>query len=304
MSQDVALHKLKKLLPMLEEIQYEMKSSRVHNSTYVRLDKLIKRIRNLINIIQGPDIDFDMLMGIDVWRYPVISDNRGYNDTRPLDKKVVKNLVDYVKQLLSENPINLNYEKLLNQLEDENQKLKKQLSEFEPYKQANQEMLKAQGKTPKLDNYDLLVDLKQEIGHLRQELAKLKQIQRSTQKNLDKSLELEKLIDNMHQENESLRQQLIEVSQREITYFSFISHLQDALNKNQNQIQMETYSNDKKDLLASLRRQYEIISKNLMRLKETKAQYGLMVPLDVSNGISLAEEELKRLTEAINKLGD
>lgn len=108
--------------------------------------------------------------------------------------------------------------------------------------------------------------------------------------------ELEEMLDRLTQENASLREQLAELRQRELTYLSNIKAAQTST----------TYSLPPKDreiLLDSLQRQKTTLTKNLCWLQEKKAQYGpLNVPLDILNAIDQTQEELRPIENTIGYL--
>lgn len=105
--------------------------------------------------------------------------------------------------------------------------------------------------------------------------------------------ELEETLNRLTQENASLKEQLAELRQRELTYLSIIREAE----------AFTTYSpplESQKTLLASLERQRAAITKNLYRYQEQKAQYGpLDVPPHILNAIDQLQEELKPVDNTI-----
>jgi len=114
-------------------------------------------------------------------------------------------------------------------------------------------------------------------------------IQRKSEQRLERQLEY------LQSYNLELEKQLAELRRRESAYLSIISQAQTSA----------TYSlpsKSRKILLDSLQRQHTILTKNLSRLQETKAQYGLKPPLDILNAIDQTQEELKRIEATIANL--
>jgi len=105
----------------------------------------------------------------------------------------------------------------------------------------------------------------------------------------------EEIIVQLSREHAVLREQLTEQQKRETTYLTTIERAQASSSY--------SLSIESKDiLLTSLQRQKLLLTKNLMRLQETKAQYGLNTPLDVLNGIDQTQNELERVSKNINDL--
>ena len=110
-----------------------------------------------------------------------------------------------------------------------------------------------------------------------------------------KSEEIEETLNTLTQENASLKEQLAELRRRESVYLSIISKAQTSA----------TYSLPPKSreiLLDSLQRQHATLIKNLTRLQEAKAQYGLNVPLDILNAIDQTQQDLKQIEASIADL--
>jgi chromosome segregation ATPase len=106
---------------------------------------------------------------------------------------------------------------------------------------------------------------------------------------------LEETLNRLAKENTSLKQQLAELHHRESAYLSIIQEAQTSA----------TYllpQESREILLDSLQRQHVTLTKNLARLQETKAQYGLSTPLDILNAIDQTQEDLKRIEASIADL--
>jgi hypothetical protein len=102
---------------------------------------------------------------------------------------------------------------------------------------------------------------------------------------------IESNIKRLTQENVSLKSQLDELRQRESTYRAIIERAK-----------APTSPESKEILRESLKRQAAILTKNLSRLQEVKAQSGLNTPLDVLSGIEQLQEELERVKINIAEL--
>jgi hypothetical protein len=105
---------------------------------------------------------------------------------------------------------------------------------------------------------------------------------------------LERQFENLQSYNLELRKQLAEFRRRESVYLSIIKAQTSA-----------TYSLPPKSreiLFKSLQRQYTTLMRNLTRLQEAKAQYGLNVPLDILNAIDQTQQDLKQIEATIADL--
>ena len=107
--------------------------------------------------------------------------------------------------------------------------------------------------------------------------------------------ETETLMDRLKQENFGLKEQLTELRQREAAYLSIIE-------TSKRTATVPLSSESKEILLSSLRRQRLTLLKNLTRLQEVRAQYGLNAPLDILNGIDQTQSELKKIEATIASL--
>ena len=106
---------------------------------------------------------------------------------------------------------------------------------------------------------------------------------------------VEETLNHLTQENASLKEQLAELRRRESTYIETIKEAQTST----------TYSLPSKSreiLLNSSQHQHATLVKNLARLQEAKAQYGLNVPLDILNAIDQTQEDLERIEAQIADL--
>ncbi len=105
----------------------------------------------------------------------------------------------------------------------------------------------------------------------------------------------EEIVAQLSRENILLKEQLAEQKKREVTYLSTIERAQASSSY--------SLSLESKDiLLTSLQRQKLLLTKNLMRLQEAKAQYGLNAPLDILNGIDQTQSELEQVSKTITDL--
>lgn len=109
------------------------------------------------------------------------------------------------------------------------------------------------------------------------------------------SEKIEEMQNRLTQENTSLKEQLAELRRRESTYLETIKEAQTSA----------TYSfrqESREILLDSLQRQHTILTKNLCRLQEAKAQHGLSTPLDILNAIDQTQQDLKQIEATIADL--
>jgi hypothetical protein len=109
--------------------------------------------------------------------------------------------------------------------------------------------------------------------------------------------EIEEMLNRLTQENTNLKEQVTELRRRESTYLAIIKEAQTSA----------TYSLPPKNkgiLLDSLQRQHTTLTKNLCRLQEIKAQYGLNTPLDILNAIDQTQEDLNRIEVSVADLED
>lgn len=109
------------------------------------------------------------------------------------------------------------------------------------------------------------------------------------------SEEAEAILNHLTRENANLKEQLAELRRRESAYLSIIQEAQTSAAYSLPQESREI-------LLDSLQRQHVTLTKNLTRLQETKAQYGLNTPLDILNAIDQTQEDLKRIEASIADL--
>jgi hypothetical protein len=106
---------------------------------------------------------------------------------------------------------------------------------------------------------------------------------------------LERQLEHLRLYNLELEEELAEVRRRESTYLSIIKEAQTSA----------THSpslKDKEILLESYRRQRTILTKNLTRYQEAKAQHGLDVSVDILNAIDQTQEDLKQIDANIAAL--
>jgi hypothetical protein len=109
------------------------------------------------------------------------------------------------------------------------------------------------------------------------------------------SEQLEETLSRLTQENTNLKEQLAELRRRESIYLSIIREAQ--------ALTMHPLPHKSKEiLLDSLQRQHTILTKNLCRLQEAKAQHGLNTPLDILNAIDQTQEDIRRVEATIGSL--
>jgi len=104
---------------------------------------------------------------------------------------------------------------------------------------------------------------------------------------------IEEKVNNFIKENLELRKQIDEINKREVTYISVIK--KESLFDNLNQ-------DSKSIILASLKRQHIILSKNLARLEETRANYDINIPIDIHNAIDHTKQEIDGISMRIKEL--
>ena len=96
-------------------------------------------------------------------------------------------------------------------------------------------------------------------------------------------------------ELEHLKEELAELRRRESIYLSIIKEAQTSAT-------CSPSLKDREILLESYRRQRTILTKNLTRYQEAKAQHGLDVPVDILNAIDQTQEDLKQIDANIAAL--
>jgi len=133
------------------------------------------------------------------------------------------------------------------------------------------------------NNQAIMLRLTKESDSFEKQVDELKQ----------KNSELDEKVKNLSVLNSNLQRLVAEFQQRENTYIS-------AIKVKDNKKGLD--SDSKEILLASYRRQKTILLRSLTVFQETKAKYGLHVPIDVVHSIEETEKELEQIEHKMANL--